>query len=503
MALSLASSPSGQARPVHIIHTNDLHSHFDHAEDPARGGYPDVRRVIHELKERSEAAGIPTLVMDAGDFTEGSLQYFADRGRSVWRVMNQMGFDAVVMGNHDWLMGPEDFDELLADTPPAFDLLGANFLASKRRTQIKKHVRRHATYERGGLRISVIGLTTPEFVFNWRAEEGMIGSHVDAAFKALGEVRGQSDAVIALTHLGVKTDRALIERVSGIDAVVGGHSHTELHEPIFVQDKKRKRLVPIVQTGKHGETVGSFLVDIEPGRPLRVLRYELVPVLREAGREPAASESASTTELHRLIRENRALLERDYGREWLTEKLGESKVPLGRPGPDNEPTAWTRLVTDSLREAARADVALDIDEFNGPTQPAGAITRETLMKLYPRQFEFSQKLGWTIWTHEVSGWILKLAVEQAVKLDAGFRVSGATWKVKLDSSGNRQAADIRIGGEKIRAFKSYRLAVPEGIGRGSVEIFTSFRLLLRQPEDTRIPVWTAIENRLRKLGTID
>jgi hypothetical protein len=251
-----------------------------------------------------------------------------------------------------------------------------------------------------------------------------------------------------------------------------------------------------VQTGKHGEQVGSLLVDIEPGKPLQVLSYELVPVT------PAPEIPPTHHELDRRIAEAGQFLERDYGAGWLYEQVGLSEVPLGRPEEDHEPTVWNRIVTRSLREAAGADVSLDIDEFNGNTEPPGPVTRLSLMRLYPRQFEFSQRLGWTIWTNEVAGWILKAAIEQAVKLNAPFRVDGATWEVTQDSKGRPQASNIRIGGSKIKLFKSYRLAVPEGIGRGAVEIFTALQLFLRKPRDTGIPIWTAIEDHIRRLGVI-
>ena len=91
-----------QAKLITILHTNDLHSYLENTiKDPSKGGHAYLKTVLEEEKAKSEKLGIPTLVFDAGDFLEGNLFFMSNGGKQVMKVMNHMGYDAVVLGNHD------------------------------------------------------------------------------------------------------------------------------------------------------------------------------------------------------------------------------------------------------------------------------------------------------------------------------------------------------------------------------------------------------------------
>jgi hypothetical protein len=260
-------------------------------------------------------------------------------------------------------------------------------------------------------------------------------------------------------------------------------------EPLKVKNNATGKLVPIVQTGKHGEYVGDLLVDVEPGKPLKILRYRLVEVRND---ELGVSDS----EVLDAIKHARERLEQNYGADWLYEPIAESSVPL-IPQENRNPTYWSQLVVDSMMGDGSADLALDVPEFTGIPQPAGPITHEALMELYPRSFDVSKPLGWTIWTTEIRGWLLEFALKQALATDAIFGIGGVRWKESL-SGGKRKISKIRIGGQSISAMRKYKLAIPEGIGRGVVEITPVLKALLHDSRDTGVPVWSAIEERLRR-----
>ena len=132
---------NGQAKLVQILHTNDLHSYLESTiKDPKKGGYATLKTLIDREKLRAMKQGIPTLVLDAGDFLEGNLFFLSDGGKQVMRVMNQMGYDAAVLGNHDWLMGTRQMDDYLKEVPPNFPLLAANFSAKNNFSVIQKTI---------------------------------------------------------------------------------------------------------------------------------------------------------------------------------------------------------------------------------------------------------------------------------------------------------------------------------------------------------------------------
>jgi 2',3'-cyclic-nucleotide 2'-phosphodiesterase (5'-nucleotidase family) len=486
-ALAVAS-PWAHARPLQIIHTNDLHSHLDHAMDPARGNYAAVKATIDKLKWEARNRGIDTLVIDAGDFLEASEFYLADHGAHAWNAMNAMGYDAVVIGNHDWLAGPAYLDEMVGTAKPAFAFLGANFLFGWENPNLVNTMRKSLEIKRAGARIAIYGLTTDEAFYSWMAKPGSIYKPSWTAREDLPELRSRNDYVIALTHLGVQADRYLVSSVRGLDLVVGGHSHTALKEPVIQKDLGGKS-VPIVQAGEHGEYVGDLLVDVEPGKPLQILRYQLVKVF---------SDGAHDAEMDKVIRVARERLDANYGAAWLSEVVGRSEVPLENSFIQGRPTVWSDFVAESIREGGKADVSLDAGDFQGFEQPAGPITREKLFVLYPRILEFDRRLGYTIWTTIVKGWVLKFALKESIGLGMSIGAAG----IDIVTGPDGKPKDFLVDGRPIVAMRDYKVAMPEVIARGAFGTTQYLRLAFRNARDTGLSIWTANEQHLKRIGGV-
>ena len=491
LAAAALSSANAGARLLQIIHTNDLHSHLEHAEDHEVGGYAAVKAQIDILKAQSRAEGIDVLVLDAGDFTEGSPFFLADKGEQSWKMMNAMGYDAVALGNHDYLMGQVDLNRIVGNVRPRFPVLAANFDPDPRLANIRRHFRPFQEFQKSGLKIAVLGLTTDEFVYKWRVGDRSIGKPVLSAFDYAPELKGRNDLVIALTHLGERADQMLVRNVNGMDLVIGGHSHTSLHEPIRVKSPDGT-VVPIVQAGKHGEVIGDLLVDVEPGRPLEILRYRLIPVHANGPHDPFVDHS---------IQIARRSLEAQYGHDWLHESLGVTEVPMLTPM--QGPTVWGQIAADAMRDAGKADFSLDAGGLLfGDNVPGGAITREKIFQFYPRVFSFDHPLGWTVWTTRVRGWVLKVGITQAIGNGLLLNFSSNVTYDLVGSGSRKKVRNIRINGRKIRTFGMYTMATPEGIGRAIREMSIPFKLFFRKARDSGKPIWTAIEEQVRRLGVI-
>jgi 5'-nucleotidase/UDP-sugar diphosphatase len=487
-AVLAVASPRALARPLQIIHTNDLHSHLDHALDPARGSYAAVKATIDRLKWEARSQGIDTLVLDAGDFSEDSQYYLPDEGLHAWKAMNAMGYDAVALGNHDWLMGPTYLDLVVGRAKPNFTLLGANFLIGWEHTHLVKYMRQWLEVKRAGARIAIYGLTTDELFYGWAAKPISIYKPAWSASEDLPRLRSRNDYVIALTHMGVTADRNLVTSVPGLDLVVGGHSHTALAEPILQKDPRGK-IVPIVQAGMHGNYVGDLLVDVEPGKPLQILRYQLVSVYSDGPRDAAMDQVMKTA---------RERLDETYGREWLREVVGHAEVPLQNAYYLGKATVWSAFASEAIRQGGKAEVAIDITEFHGFDQPAGPITREQLFLLYPRILEFDNPYGYTIWTATVKGWLMKLAIGEALSM--GLPLSPAGIEVILDELG--RPMDYRIGGRPIPRMQDYKVALPEALARGALATSKYMKLAFRGARDTRLSIWKANEQHLKRIGGV-
>lgn len=496
------SGNSSLASLLRIIHTNDLHSHLDHSSNPDRGGYAAVKAVIERLKSEANDSHIETLVLDAGDFSEGSEFYFADAGAHSFRAIDSMGYDVVAMGNHDWLMGIPRLNQLLELTDFKTPLVAANFTCS-RFHEVNQRLRPYREFVKGygsdRSRIAVLGLTTDDSNYAWRAwKDCVVETPLAVAQKWLPTLRKRNDFVIALTHLGVSDDRKLIQGTSGIDLIVGGHSHTELFAPDLARSRSGK-LVPIVQAGRHGDWVGDLLVDLTPGSQLQVLSYKLVPVYN--------SEVESKGQLHVAVREvqsrvelARNALEQNYGRDWLEGVWGFSDVKI--ESPISSSTEWGDYFANALRWSADADVGFTVSSFDGYSRPAGLLKRIDLMTIFPRMFETERPLGWSIWSATVPGFFVRTMLDRLMEQGESFSISGiSVTTVRDKSSGRYIIKDVRRGSRGLQPFDDLRVAFPEGIVRGALESQPILAgLVMKSPLDTRIPVWSALARYARVIG---
>ena len=484
-------SEESQARLIQIIHTNDLHSHFDHSENTERGGYAQIKAKIDELKAAAKSIGASSIVLDAGDLSEGTPYFLADQGEQSWRMIDAMGYDAIAIGNHDYMMGQKDLNRILTNTNPQTPFVVANFKIDAGMDALKKHFHPYVTLNRAGLKIAIFGLTTDEFMYKWMAGKGRISAPAVTTKAHVQELRANHDVVIALTHLGVDGDKKLDSQVDGFDAIVGGHSHTLLNEVVYAK-RPSGQMVPIVQSGQHGNNIGEFWIDAEPGQAAKVVSYKTHPVY---------SAGPSDHVIANRVRDARTRLEVNYGADWLYEKVGESKVDMEAPHSDQTP--WGHLMGQVFQLPVHADLSLDPGHLlYGDDVKAGDVTREKLFQFYPRVFKFDQKEGWTVWSTSIRGWVFKLAIEQAAKQGFVMQMTGIDYEWSADAKGNPKLTKLKINGQKFHPFRLYKVGLPEGVGRALRDIFPILRLIFHHAIDSQKPIWTEMEAQLKAVGGV-
>ncbi len=233
---ALTACAADRYQRVTIVHTNDLHGHVEKA--PAMAA----------VAQRARAANPHTLFLDAGDCITGTPISTLYQGRPIFEIISLMGYDAVAIGNHEFDHGwplLREFQELC--DPP---LLCANARDPEGRAFGDAPYR---VFELGGVRVGVIGLVTeqvPTLTVKKASAGCTFGDPIAAARELVPKVRKECDVVVLLTHVGVEHDAALAGAVEGIDLIVGGHSHTELKEPLEVNGTR------IVQASSYGRRVG-------------------------------------------------------------------------------------------------------------------------------------------------------------------------------------------------------------------------------------------------------
>ncbi|QCT01419.1 5'-Nucleotidase domain-containing protein [Paenibacillus algicola] len=280
---------------LRILHTNDTHAHLDQV----------ARRVTAVNAARNDS----TLLLDAGDVFSGTLYFNQYNGLADLYFMNLLGYDAMVLGNHEFDKGPKVLADFVKQAK--FPLLSANIdfstepaLQKESDQAIGVPASNGKIYpamikEVNGEKVGIIGLTTPDTAvlsspgqnIKFQDEVESAQQQVDA-FEEMG-----IEMIIALTHLGYNADVALAEQVKGLDIIVGGHSHTILNEPKVVHADEEPTL--IVQTGEYDNNLGQLDVTFNDEGVVTAWKGQLIPLNKkdDAGNYTIASDPAAAEKL--------------------------------------------------------------------------------------------------------------------------------------------------------------------------------------------------------------
>ncbi len=211
------------------------------------GGFSRLATAVEEIREEKEEEGEPVLLFNGGDFLGGAAYgWLAPEGHaSELNIMREIGYDAAVIGNHEYDYGPEVLAEYLLDAgyPDAHQETAV--LASNTQPpedyplEDKDLYRENALFElENGLTLGTFGLIGRDAI-EVTADTGAIEftDQHQAARRQVEELNeAGADVVVALTHSGVPEDQELAQEVEGIDVIVGGHCHTALYQPIKEND---------------------------------------------------------------------------------------------------------------------------------------------------------------------------------------------------------------------------------------------------------------------------
>lgn len=294
--LAACSSSDEVAQPLDltILHINDTHSRLDSEPVSLRlanaagtreainleyGGFARITSAIKSL-----STGSPNVLkLHAGDMLTGDLYYNLNAGKAEADLMNTACFDAFAIGNHEFDNGDaglKTFVDFLQAGACKTPVLSANVtFGANSPLATNNPVRRSAVVSRSGQQIGIVGLTVASKTMNAsRPSSGtVIGDELPAAQAEIDRLRAQGiDKIVLLSHLGYDADRAIAPKLSGVDVIVGGDSHTLLGPdalknfgltpagpyPAVVANKEGKT-VCIVQAWQYGYVLGELKVSFD------------------------------------------------------------------------------------------------------------------------------------------------------------------------------------------------------------------------------------------------
>lgn len=394
-ALLALGAGAAQAFDLAILHINDFHSRIESinrfdstcsAEDEGKGacfgGVARLKTALDARRAALAAEGVATLTLDAGDQFQGSLFYTLHGGAVVAEFMNQFGFQAMAMGNHEFDNGPAGLAGLL--DAARFPALSANLSAASE-PLVAGRVAPWAVLEAGGRKVGVIGVTTTDTAEI--ASPGptlSFGDDIAALRAAVAALQAQGvTMIVALTHVGLARDQEIAAQVAGLDAVVGGHSHTLMGAmdgaaapyPLIVAGPDGAQ-VPVVQAYAYGKYLGELRLTFDDAGAVTAAGG--APLLLDASVAPDPAVLARVAELAQPIAALKA------------EVVAEAAAPIGadRALCRSQECEMGVLVAEAMLARARplgAEIAIQNGGGLRAGIDAGPITKGEVLTVLPFQ----------------------------------------------------------------------------------------------------------------------
>jgi len=434
------------------------------------GGFAHLATLVKRLR-----AGRPgALLLDGGDTWQGSATALWTRGQDMVDACKRLGVD-MMSGHWEFTLGAERVREIVdRDLAGHIEFLAQNVKTADFGDPVFKS---YALREMNGVPLAVIGQAfpyTPIAHPRYLVPDWSFGIREAEMQQAVDAVRAKgARVVVLLSHNGMDVDLKLASRVSGIDAILGGHTHDGVPQPVAVKNPGGMTLVS--NAGCNGKFLGVLDFDVRDGR-VRDVRYKLLPVFADL--LPADAEMAAHIEKLRAPFKAR-----------LEEKLAVSEDLLYRRGNFNG--SWDQLILDAMLEVQGADIAFSPGFRWGTTiLPGEAISMEQLLDQTAITYPYATLT-------EMSGATIKAILEDVAdnlfnpdpyKQQGGdmVRIGGMTYACEPQAAMGARIQDLRRAGKPLEAGRSYKVAgwapVAEG-ARGE-------------------PIWDVVARYLRQRKTI-
>lgn len=376
----------GQDVQLTLLHTTDIHSRLipyglQVGEVDARLGlaqelepFGGAARMAYVLdRERGQAGRV--VHIDTGDVSQGAPIYNYFSGEPEMRFLNALGIDVMVLGNHEFDLGGINLYNQLSSWAH-FPVLAANYLWEDPSQSANSHLGEVSTpyviVNAQGLRLAVIGmanLSSMNSIYDTSNRLGITPLDMTTTCQYYVDmVKPLVDLVVVVSHLGLRADEILIEEVSDIDVVLGGHHHVVLNPPKMIEDPLGRR-VAMAHSGAFSKYVGRFdLLLRQCSRiPACVARYD-----RE-GREPPDNDWEVVSSQYQVFPIDSTVPEDPFVADQLEEYIDDMNEQLDlnlligyapnmvrRFGPTGGDSQLGNLVATSmrLRQGVQTDFAL-------------------------------------------------------------------------------------------------------------------------------------------------
>ena len=472
-ALGLTTGMAMADYDLTILHTNDFHARFepiskydgpcssgDNEEGKCFGGSGRLVSAVNEARGRTNNA----ILVDGGDQFQGTLFYTFYKGKLAAEMMNQMGYDAMTVGNHEFDDGPEvlkgfmdavNFPVLMSNA----DVSGEPLLAGR--------LAKSTVIERGGEKLGLIGLTPQDT--DELASPGPNVIFTNPVSAVQGEVDKLTAAgvnkIIVLSHSGYGVDQQVASGTTGVDVIVGGHSNTLLSNTNEQAEGPYPTMVgstAIVQAYAYGKFLGKLDVTFDDAGNVT-----------EAVGEPLVMDAAVAEDQDTVDRVSEAAVPLEGIRNKVVAQTNEA-IGGDRAVCRAKECTMGNLIADAmLARVAGQGIEVAIQNGGGirASIDAGDVTMGEVLTVLPFQNTLS--------TFQVTGETLVAALENGVsQVEEGAgrfpQVAGMTFAFDGSQPAGSRVSDVMVGGTPIDMARVYGV-VSNNYLRGGGDGYKMFR----------------------------
>ena len=406
------------------------------------GGFAHIATLVKRLKAGRKGA----LLLDGGDTWQGSATALWTQGQDMVDACKLLGVD-LMTGHWEFTLGQDRVKEIVdKDFAGKIEFIAQNIKTNDFGDPVfKAYVMR----EMNGVPVAIIGQAFPYTPISnprYLVKDWGFGIQEETMQKTVDEARAKgAQVVFVLSHNGMDVDLKMASRVTGIDAIMGGHTHDGMPVASIISNPGGKTIV--TNSGSNGKFLGVLDLDVRAGK-VQDFRYKLLPVF--------ANMLPADKEMDALITRVRAPYEAK-----LAEKLAVNDGFLYRRG--NFSGTGDQLLLDALMEVQGADIAFSPGFRWGTTLlPGQAITREWLMDMTAITYPYTTL---TEMTGETIKTILEDVADNLFNPDPYYqqggdmvRVGGMGYACNPTNSMGRRIDNMVLNGKPIEANRTYKVA---------------------------------------------
>ncbi|MDF2840990.1 MAG: LPXTG-motif cell wall anchor domain protein, partial [Clostridia bacterium] len=467
-------------KAISLLSMNDFHGSL--AGDAKN---PGIAKIATYLAAENKANPNGTILLSAGDMFQGSADSNLLYGMPVLAAMNDMGFEAMAVGNHEFDWGLDKLREL--SNKAEFPFLAAN-IVEKGTNNTPDFAEKYIIINRNDMNIGIIGLATPETLTKTKAENIAAYDFIDSAQAVNALVpklkKAGADIVVVLSHLGGSQDSKTKEitgeaavfakAVTGVDAIITGHSHSTIAGTV--------NNIPIVQAYYNGRSVGhiDLIIDSKTNQVVEKNAYVDNTVV-------TATEDVRVKNWFDFALSTIAPIK--------NEAVGKAGVTLPHNTKEVQVTLLGQWATDVMRKAAKADIAIQNGGGLRRDIPAGDITMGLMYEIMP----FDN----TLFTFELTGKQVRAALEHGIMPEtfAPGQFSGVMVKYDSSKAKGERILEVKLpDGSLLDDNAMYKVVTNDFQATGG-DGYVMFKEG-KNATDTSIPVRDVLVKEIRQQGTI-